>query len=96
MDNERQIAKQEFDKHPMFHNSPIAWTAWKMAFQLGIEHQQKLHKAGVMYQLPLSESFVAWCKETKRNGGVIIGSSIREFFSWYEAKNLEMISGNCT
>ncbi len=90
MSNERQIAKQLFDERFMFKDNPIAWTAWKMAFQLGIEHQQKLHKAGVRYQLPLSESFAVWCKETKQGGVVIMGSSLREFFSWYEAKNLEI------
>ena len=25
-----------------------------------------------------------WCKETKRNGSVLVGSSIKEFFEWIE------------
>lgn len=44
MNNNRQIAKQKFDEHFMFKDNPIAWTAWKMAFQLGIEHQQALRQ----------------------------------------------------
>lgn len=27
--------------------------------------------------------FKAWCVETKRSGGVLIGSSITEFFKYY-------------
>lgn len=25
-----------------------------------------------------------WCKETKRNGAVLVGGSIREFFEWLQ------------
>lgn len=56
MNNERQIAKQLFDKHFMFKENPIAWTAWKMAFQLGIEHQRALQQCDVSLSLPPSES----------------------------------------
>lgn len=28
------------------------------------------------------ELYKKWCKETKRSGGVLVGSSIREFFKW--------------
>ena len=28
-----------------------------------------------------------WCKETKRNGGVLIGKSITEFFEWFARKH---------
>jgi len=36
--------------------------------------------------MSLSEAYKIWCKETKRNGAVLIGSSIQEFFTWYETK----------
>ena len=32
--------------------------------------------------------YAQWCKETKRSGGVLIGSSIKEFIRWY-IKNLD-------
>lgn len=32
------------------------------------------------------ELFQQWCKETKRNGGVVIGSSIKEFCDWLDAR----------
>lgn len=28
--------------------------------------------------------FEQWCKLTKRSGGVLVGSSIREFFVWLD------------
>ena len=28
-----------------------------------------------------------WCKETKRNGSVLVGSSIKEFFEYYKNYN---------
>lgn len=34
--------------------------------------------------IDLNKLFKQWCKETKRNGGVIVGSSIREFFEYVE------------
>ena len=37
-----------------------------------------------MEKLTLNIAFKQWCKETKRSGGVLVGSSIREFFAWYE------------
>lgn len=30
----RALAKESFDKHPMFKDNPIAWSAWKMAFDI--------------------------------------------------------------
>lgn len=27
-----------------------------------------------------------WCKETKRNGAILIGGSMREFFIWLKDK----------
>lgn len=30
-----------------------------------------------------------WCKETKRNGSVLVGSSIKEFFEYYKNNNNE-------
>lgn len=35
----------------------------------------------------LQESFKIWCKETKRSGGVLIGSSVREFLEYVENKD---------
>lgn len=32
----------------------------------------------------LERAYKIWCSETKRNGGVIMGSSMKEFFVWYE------------
>ena len=34
----------------------------------------------------LIEGFKIWCKQTNRSGGVILSSSLREFFDWYEKK----------
>lgn len=56
--------------------------------------QQKLQQTQCYTMLPLSEQYAAWIKETKRNGGVLIGSSIREFFKWVEDRNKEVFSGN--
>lgn len=33
---------------------------------------------------PINKVYKEWCKLTKRNGGVLIGSSIKEFFEYYE------------
>ena len=35
----------------------------------------------------LDSQFKVWCKETNRSGGVLVGSSIREFFKWLENRN---------
>lgn len=35
---------------------------------------------------PLLHHYDNWCKETKRNGGVLVGSSIRELIEYLEAK----------
>ena len=32
--------------------------------------------------IDLNKLFKQWCKETKRSGGVIVGSSVREFFDY--------------
>lgn len=49
--------------------------------------QQNLQQTHCYTMLPLSEQYEVWIKETKRNGGVLIGSSIREFFKWVEDRN---------
>lgn len=47
-----------------------------------MEHQpKKLHSL-----------YIQWCKETKRNGSVLIGSSIREFFEWVDGGRKEEIT----
>jgi hypothetical protein len=33
--------------------------------------------------------FEKWCKETGRSGGVLVGSSIREFFRYYEPEEVK-------
>lgn len=49
-------------------------------------------KPNVMCQLtPLLHHYDTWCKETKRNGGVLVGSSIRELIEYLEAKTNEEI-----
>jgi len=47
---------------------------------------QKMLKLLNSEKKPIHEYYKDWCKETKRNGGVLIGSSIKEFFDWYENK----------
>ena len=32
----------------------------------------------------LLKLYEEWCKKTKRNGAILIGGSIREFFKWVE------------
>lgn len=34
----------------------------------------------------MNELYKQWCKETKRNGAILIGGSIRDFFTWLEEK----------
>src|SRR5574343_1978130 len=54
--------------------------------QPNIEPQPQLQQTTCYVQLtPLLCHYDAWCKETKRNGGVLIGSSIREFIEYLEA-----------
>jgi len=36
--------------------------------------------------MELEKLFEQWCKETKRSGGVLIGSSVREFLRWLSDK----------
>ena len=55
---------------------------------------QNLQQTACYTMLPLSEQYAVWIKETKRNGGVLIGSSISEFFKWTEDRNKEVFSGN--
>lgn len=32
----------------------------------------------------LPELYKVWCKETKRNGSVLVSGSIQEFFDWFK------------
>lgn len=34
--------------------------------------------------MKIIELYKMWCKETNRSGGILLGSSIREFFTWLE------------
>ena len=36
------------------------------------------------------ELYRQWCKETNRNGAVLVGGRIREFFNWLEANNYKL------
>lgn len=57
--------------------------------------KQKCEQANVIRSLPpIYELFKDWCKETNRNGGVIIGSSIREFCTWCDLKLNESCGGD--
>ena len=37
----------------------------------------------------IHDLFKQWCKETHRNGGVLVGKSVREFFDYYLEKRTE-------
>lgn len=39
----------------------------------------------------MEELFKQWCKETNRTGGVLLGSSVREFFEWLEKNNYKIV-----
>jgi hypothetical protein len=39
----------------------------------------------------INELYQQWCKETKRNGAILVGGSIREFFDWLEKNNYKII-----
>lgn len=36
----------------------------------------------------IEQAFKKWCKETGRSGGVIMGSSLREFFNYFQQQQL--------
>jgi hypothetical protein len=38
----------------------------------------------------LRQLYKNWCKETKRNGGVLVGGSINEFFDWLSANRMPL------
>lgn len=35
----------------------------------------------------MKELYKQWCKETKRNGAILVHGSINEFFDWLELNN---------
>jgi hypothetical protein len=41
-------------------------------------------------EIKLEDLFKEWCKETKRTGSVLMGSSVREFFEWLEQKKIKL------
>lgn len=47
----------------------------------------------------IHQYFKEWCKLTKRSGGVLLGSSLKQFFDWYtdvvETANKPTCNGNC-
>lgn len=54
--DDRRTAKRLFDKYSMFKDDPIAWTAWKMAFHLGMEHERNTAKPSVDYSFACQRS----------------------------------------
>lgn len=40
------------------------------------------------------ELYEQWCKETKRNGAILIGGSIRDFFIWLESNNYTIVKND--
>jgi hypothetical protein len=36
--------------------------------------------------------YIKWCEETKRNGAILVGGSIREFFDWLDKNNFKLIN----
>jgi len=57
--------------------------------------KQNLQQCNVIVALPpMYQLFKDWCKETGRNGGVIVGQSIREFCEYADAKLKQDIGGN--
>jgi len=41
--------------------------------------------------MSIQELYKIWCKETKRSGGVLVGSSIQEFFKWLDDNQYKLI-----
>lgn len=44
----------------------------------------------------IQELYNQWCKETKRNGAVLVGSSIREFFDWLDDNKYKLYKTEMT
>jgi len=40
----------------------------------------------------MKELYEKWCKETKRNGSVLVGGSIKEFFDWLKQPEYQEIT----
>lgn len=40
----------------------------------------------------IEKDFKLWCKQTERNGGIITGKSLREFFKWFTMKDYGKIT----
>ena len=39
----------------------------------------------------MKDLYLQWCKETKRSGSVLVGSSIKEFFKWVKLNGFHLI-----
>ena len=77
-------------------NQPFVQT-YNNGFEDGVNFVlQNLQQTDCYTMLPLSEQFDVWIKETKRNGGILTGSSIREFFKWVEDRNSGVFGGDIT
>ena len=60
-----------------------------LSIQSGERHQtQNINPSDLikMATILLQQLYQQWCKETKRNGSVLVGSSILEFFIWVDGK----------
>ena len=68
-----------------------AWTNDYNGFEAGANFVlQNLQQTACYVQLtPLLNHYDAWIKETKRNGGVLVGSSIKELLQYLDAKTNE-------
>lgn len=56
-----------------------------------IAPKQKNDKHFTIQQPIMKELFKEWCKETKRNGSVLVGGSVYEFFEWVESKKYQIV-----
>lgn len=50
--------------------------------------QSSISTEDIPKQKHISDLYTQWCKETKRSGSVLVGSSLREFFKYYEENKL--------
>ena len=56
-----------------------------------IAPKQKNDKHFTIQQPIMKELFKEWCKETKRNGSVLVVGSVYEFFEWVESKKYQIV-----
>ncbi len=42
----------------------------------------------------INQLYRKWCEETKRNGAILVGGSIREFFEWLNKHGYTLTNEN--